>query len=153
PRHSPYFRYDQLRQLDAPEQVVGRFFKPSRRHARTDWKSVLQHPNGKRLMHSALLLFCAALPAAPPGLDNFDFGTGRLTGWQGEGFYLTTGSGHGPGLSFGVCSSDGKRPGRSGLLHRTFVVLPGVGTIHFSAYATPGADGRLDSNRNVFLEA
>ena len=31
-------------------------------------------------MHSVLLLFCAALPTAPPGLDNLDFSTGRLTG-------------------------------------------------------------------------
>jgi len=32
-------------------------------------------------MHPALsLLFCTLLPAAPPGLDNLDFGTGRLTG-------------------------------------------------------------------------
>src|SRR5207244_2594609 len=97
--------------------------------------------NGNRFMHSALsLLFCVALPAAPPGLDNLDFGTGRLTGWQGEGFYLTTSSGHGPGLAFGVCSSDGDRPGRTGLLHRSFIVPPGIGTIHFTAYATPGAD-------------
>ena len=32
-------------------------------------------------MQAALsLLFCTVLPAAPPGLDNLDFGSGRLTG-------------------------------------------------------------------------
>src|SRR5437762_3444452 len=105
-------------------------------------------------MHAALsLLFCAALPVAPASLDNLDFGTGQLTGWQGEGFYLTTGSRQGPGPSFGVCSSDGDRPGRTGLLHRTFVVPPGVGTLHCTAYATPGPAGRADTNLNIFLEA
>src|SRR5262249_61058891 len=103
-------------------------------------------------MVSALILFCcAALPAAPPDLANLDFSSGRLTGWQGEGFYLTTGNGQGPG-PFGICSSDGDRPGRTGLLHRTFVVPEGIGTIHCTAYATPGSDGRGDNNLNLYLE-
>ena len=105
-------------------------------------------------MYPALsLLCCALLPAAPPGLDNLDFGTGRLTNWQGEGFYVTTATGRSPGLSFGVCSSDGDRPGHTGMLYRTFVVPPGVGTIHFTGYATTGEDGLPDNQLNIYLEA
>ena len=98
------------------------------------------------------LLLTAALGAAPDGLGNLDFRTGRLVGWQGHGFYLTTASGHGPSRSFGVCSSDSDQPGRTGLLHRTFVLPQGAGSIHFTASATP-AGGRPDDRLDVYLEA
>ena len=82
-------------------------------------------------MHVTLaLLVGSVLPAAP--VANLDFADGRLTGWTGQGFYVTTGSA-GPSLRFGVCSSDRGPMGRIALLHRTFVVPPGAGAIHFTA--------------------
>src|SRR6266511_2094459 len=80
--------------LTSPQRQQGRTLTRARA---SDWFPSLS-PAGVSPMYPALsLLFCAALPAAPPGLDNLDFGTGRLTGWQGEGFYVTTGTGRGPG--------------------------------------------------------
>jgi Protein of unknown function (DUF1570) len=104
-------------------------------------------------MHPALLLLLGAALAAPAAPPNLDFRTGRLDGWQGEGFDLTTATGHGPGLSFGVCSSDVGPPGRTGLLHKTFILPSGVGTIHFTAFAWCGPGGQTDNRLNVFLEA
>jgi hypothetical protein len=82
-------------------------------------------------MHVTLaLLVGTMLPAAP--VPNLDFAEGRLTQWTGQGFYVTTG-GAGPSLRAGVCSSDLGPMGRTALLHRTFVVPPGAGAIHFTA--------------------
>ncbi len=82
-------------------------------------------------MHLTLaLLVGSVLPAAP--IANLDFAEGRLTGWIGEGFYVTTGS-DGPNLHPGVCSSDRGPDSRTALLHRTFVVPPGAGVILFTA--------------------
>lgn len=92
-------------------------------------------------MHPVLPLLLAFLPAAPDALDNLDFRRG-LAGWQGEGFAVVD----------GAVSSRDAGP-RGGLLHRTFVVPQGAGTIHCTAYATAGSDGRADARLNVFLEA
>jgi hypothetical protein len=89
-------------------------------------------------MASFLAILLTALPAAPPGLDNLDF-SDRFAHWQGEGFDLVNG---------GVQSRGRGGKGPRALLHRTFVVPEGAGTLHFSAYATC-ADDRL----NVYLEA
>src|SRR6266487_6987515 len=57
---------------------------------------------GVAFMHPLLPALLCLLPAAPPArpagasLDNLDFGTGRLTGWQGEGFSVTSAPGPGP---------------------------------------------------------
>jgi hypothetical protein len=100
-------------------------------------------------MHLTLALLLSAVPAqqaAPaPTLDNLAFGSGRLTHWEGEGFYVRPADGSGPSLRQGVCSSDRGGPGRTALLHRAFVV-PGAGVIRFSAAAVrrkgcePGPD-------------
>jgi hypothetical protein len=94
------------------------------------------------------LLLCGALPGAATGLENFDFRTGTLAGWEGEGFYPTTGSGKGPSLRGGVCSSDLGAKGRTAVLHRAFVVPRGTGVIRCTAYAAYGKDckptGKLD---------
>ena len=82
-------------------------------------------------MHIALALLAGSvLPAAP--VPNLDFTEGRLTHWTGQGFYVTTGAA-GPSLHGGVCSSDLGPAGRKALLHRTFMVPPGAGAIHFTA--------------------
>jgi hypothetical protein len=86
-------------------------------------------------------LFALLLSAAGPSVPNLDFGSGRLTGWEGQGFYVTTGTRHGPSLACGVCSSDCGTEGRTGLLHRTFVLPPGIGAIRFRAAAVQPSDG------------
>ena len=65
----------------------------------------------------------AVLPAAADPYANLDFHKGTLAQWQGQGFYLTTATGHGPSLSFAVCSSDCGPKGRKGQLTRTFVSI------------------------------
>lgn len=85
------------------------------------------------------LLLCGSLPAQAKPAD-LDFGSGTLAAWEGEGFHVTTATGKGPSLAFGVCSSDNGKPGRTGVLHRTFVVPPGAGAIRFTAYARRPTD-------------
>ncbi|HZY89602.1 MAG TPA: DUF1570 domain-containing protein [Gemmataceae bacterium] len=88
------------------------------------------------------LLLAAAAPSAAP-LPNLDFADGRLTHWQGEGFAAAPGA---------VSSRDGQA-GRTGTLHRTFVVPPGTGAIRFTAAAIR-ADGLApDKALDVILEA
>jgi hypothetical protein len=89
-------------------------------------------------MTSLLAILLTALPAAPPAIDNLDFSDG-FAHWQGEGFELDNG---------GIRSRGREGKGPKALLHRSFVVPAGAGTLHFSAYATC-SDDRL----NVYLEA
>ncbi len=102
------------------------------------------------LIAVALLAF---LPAATDVYANFDFRTGSLDQWQGQGFYLTTATGRGPSLSFAVCSSDCGPKGRKALLHRTFVVPPDAGAIRFSAAAVRGRGCEADKRLDIVLEA
>jgi hypothetical protein len=86
-------------------------------------------------MFPGVMLLASVLPGATGGLPNFAFETGRLDGWQGSGFYVTTATGQGPGRAFAVCSSDAGGHGRSGIIHRTFLVPANAGAIRFTAAA------------------
>jgi hypothetical protein len=97
---------------------------------------------------ATVLLLCSIAPQQSAGLDNLDFASGKLTGWEGEGFYITTASGVGPGLRFGVCSSDNGMPGRTGTLKRTITAPAEGGILRCTAFAKrtdelPG-DAKLD---------
>src|SRR5207244_3066179 len=81
------------------------------------------------------------------------FRSGRLAPWEGQGFYVTTGTGSGPSLACGVCSSDCDRPGRTGILYHTFVVPPGAGAIRFAAAAVRPAGCAPGPALDVTLEA
>jgi hypothetical protein len=102
-------------------------------------------------MHPALtLLLCAALtgaePAPPAAADNLDFRTGTLAGWEGKGFYVTTGTRRGPSFDCGVCSSDRGPRGHVATLHRTFVVPPRGGVLQCFAAAHLGKEDQLEDN-------
>ena len=56
--------------------------------------------------YALFLLVSGIAPCETIARDNLDFASGTLTGWEGEGFYLTTATGYGPTACFGVCSSD-----------------------------------------------
>src|SRR5262249_43962887 len=87
------------------------------------------------------LLVCASLSAVNPAPgDGLDFSSGTLAGWEGQGFYVTTGTGWGPGLTCGVSSSDRGPRGHTALLHRTFVVPPGAGVLYCTAAAVRPRD-------------
>jgi hypothetical protein len=83
-----------------------------------------------------------------PAANNLDFSLGKLTAWEGSGFYLTTATGNGPTVRFGVCSSDNGISGRMANLARTFAVPPEGGILRCTAFAevrTAGPpDGKLD---------
>jgi uncharacterized protein DUF1570 len=96
------------------------------------------------------LLLAAGGPASPP---NFAFETGRLTHWEGEGFYLTPAKGQGPSRVFGVCSSDRGRNGCAALLHRTFTVPADAGLIRFSAAVYRPSTCQAMSELDILLEA
>lgn len=81
------------------------------------------------------MLWAVLLATTPTDLANLDFGDGKLTHWNGKGFHVS---------GSGVSSKDSLK----GLLHRTFVVPPGAGTLHFTAYASAEHE-----HLNVFLEA
>ncbi len=103
-------------------------------------------------MFSGLLLLAASLPAATGGPPNLRFETGRLDGWEGTGFYVTTANGHGPSRSFAVCSSDIGRRGRRAELHRTFTVPPNAGALCFTAAAVHARGGDEGPPLDVELE-
>jgi hypothetical protein len=92
------------------------------------------------------------LPAATDSNTSLDFRNGSLDHWQGNGFYITTATGHGPSLSFAVCSSDCGPKGRKGLLHRTFVVPPDTVAIRFRAGAVLGRGCGDDKRLDIALE-
>src|SRR5438105_5524328 len=93
------------------------------------------------------LLLCASLSAADPAPpDNLDFHPGTLAGWEGDGFYVTTGTGKGPSFDCGVCSSDRQGRGRAATLHRTFVVPPEGGVLTCTAAAHVGKGCTLEDN-------
>lgn len=101
------------------------------------------------------LPFLLSLPAAAPAPApaNLRFETGRLTHWEGTGFYPTTATGRGPSLRFAVCSSDCGEVGREGLLHRTIVVPPGVGALRCTAAVVRPAAAPANEEIDVVLEA
>ncbi len=99
------------------------------------------------------LLLCGSLPAATDSVHNLDFSAGTLTGWEGEGFCITTATGRGPSLTFGVSSSDRDQKGRKALLHRSFVVPPGAGVLRFTAHAVRAKDSPADGSLDVILFA
>jgi hypothetical protein len=104
-------------------------------------------------MTSALaLLLGVTFPAQAATLPNLDFGLGRLTHWEGEGFFITTVTGREPSREFGVSSRDDGRSGRTGLLYRTFVVPPGAGAIRFTAAAVRAPGCQPGSTLDVILE-
>ena len=59
------------------------------------------------------LLLGGASPAPADALANLDFRAGNLSGWEGEGFYVTTLGKTGPSLTPAVCSSDNGKSGRN----------------------------------------
>lgn len=83
-------------------------------------------------------LLSLTVPGQSVPQHNFDFRLGNLQQWEGEGFYLTPMTGHGPSLSLAACSSDRGPNGRKALLHRTFLVPKGAGAIRFrGAFVRP----------------
>ncbi len=107
------------------------------------------------MMSCALaLLLLLPIPGTPSQAPaNLRFELGRLTHWEGQGFYITPASGHGPSLACGVCSSDGGNKERTALLHRTFVIPPGTGAIRFRAAAIRPRGVSADGNLDVVCEA
>jgi hypothetical protein len=97
------------------------------------------------------LALTATLPAQTA--PDLAFRGGRLTGWEGSGFYVTTATGQGPSLACGVCSSDRGRTGHTAILHRTFLVPPGVGAIRFTAAAVRAPGCKPGPTLDVVLEA
>ncbi len=98
-----------------------------------------------------LLALPATTPPAAPA--NLRFETGRLTHWEGDGFYVTTATGRGPSLHLAACSSDCGPTGRTGLLHRTIVIPPGVGAIRCTAAVVRPEGVPADAEIDVVLEA
>src|SRR5262245_8882945 len=74
------------------------------------------------------LTLCAGLTGDTPANANLDFSTGRLTGWEGEGFLLMPKSGTDPAY---VTSADRAKPGHTALLHRSFEVPKRAGVLRF----------------------
>jgi hypothetical protein len=97
------------------------------------------------------LIAASALPTQTAPANNLDLHTGSLAGWVGDGFYLTTGSPKGPGATWAVCSSDGNKPGKQGLLRYVFVIPEGTATIRFKAYAAYGKNCPPDDRLDVLL--
>jgi hypothetical protein len=100
---------------------------------------------------SLAIALTLAAPAAAPAA-NLAFETGRLTDWEGEGFYLTA-AGEGPARTFSACSGDRGNDRRTGLLHRTFTVPADAGVIRFSAAAVRPEGCKANADLDIVLEA
>src|SRR5262249_33360957 len=89
-----------------------------------------------------------AFPAQVSSVENLDFSSGTLDGWEGQGFRLmaTDRSGVYPGRF--VTSSDPGPGGRRAVLHRAFVVPMDTAYILFNADPATGQEtaeqGKLD---------
>jgi hypothetical protein len=105
-------------------------------------------------MHLALALCLAAgAPADAPAIDNLDFHTGTLAGWEGEGFVIAPAGRLGPTLDCAVCSSDRGPEGRKAVLHRTVTIPPGAGVLRFNAHAVRDKKCTINENLDVVLMA
>jgi hypothetical protein len=87
-------------------------------------------------------LVLTTLSADQP-LANLDFSSG-LTHWQGEGFSVKKQT---------ATSADTGDKGRTGILHRTFLIPLGTSLIRFSAAAVRPADAAPRDHLDVVLEA
>jgi hypothetical protein len=104
-------------------------------------------------MHLALALCLAASAPASGNMDNLDFRTGTLAGWEGDGFVPAPAGRHGPTFGFAACSSDRGPKGRTAMLHRAITVPPGAGVIRFTAHAVRGKNCSIRDNLDVVLLA
>jgi hypothetical protein len=97
---------------------------------------------------SANVLFVAWLSSQSLSVDNLDFASGTLKGWEGEGFALRK-------LPTGfVASSENKGLGdEEALLHRAFVVPENAGYIRFKACARGTTGEQNASTLDVVLFA
>jgi len=97
---------------------------------------------------SASVLLAAWLSCQSLPIDNLDFASGTLKGWEGEGFSLRkvpTGF---------IASSENKGLADEGaLLHRAFVVPENAGYIHFKACVRGTAGERNAGTLDVVLFA
>ncbi len=98
-------------------------------------------------MHAFLMtaLLCAG---QTPTLDNFDFLTGTLQGWDGSGFVLTGGTN---GKEFAVTSRDEGSPSGKGMIRYVLRVPAGIGAIRFHAYAASAEGIETDHRLDVIL--
>ncbi len=83
--------------------------------------------------------------------SNFEFETGTLKSWYGNGFYVTTADSGGPSLSFGMCSSDIGNPSRKGLRRYRFIVPHGATTISFQAFCNYPEGVEPDDQLDIHL--
>ena len=105
-------------------------------------------------MHLALALCLAVTtPADTPALENLDFRSGTLAGWEGEGFAIAPAGRHGPTAACGVCSSDRGAEGRTAMIHRAIVVPPGAGVLFCTARAVREKKSSPSDNLDVVLFA
>jgi hypothetical protein len=96
-----------------------------------------------------VLLLAGVAPAESVAWDELAFASGTLTGWEGKGFYLTTATGYGPTVRFGVCSSDNGTAGRTGSLERTLTVPAEGGLLRCTAFAQRPGDGSPDGKLDI----
>jgi hypothetical protein len=101
--------------------------------------------------YALALLLCVASAGPKGAANNLDFSAGKLTGWQGNGFYITTATGNGPTVRFGVCSSDNGIPGRMANLERTFAVPSEGGILRCTAFAEVSQDGPPDGKLDLLV--
>jgi hypothetical protein len=101
--------------------------------------------------YALVLLACFFAPAEMIAGDNLDFASGTLTGWEGKGFYLTTATGYGPTVRFGVCSSDNGTQGRTGTLERSLTVPAEGSLLRCTAFALRPGDGASDGKLDIWV--
>jgi hypothetical protein len=98
----------------------------------------------------ALCLACVLQGQVTP-LENLGLEKGSLSGWEGQGFYLTGADPRGPGPKFALCSSDGGSRTRKGRLQRAFVVPAKATAIRFFAHAELALGCDPEEPLNVML--
>jgi Protein of unknown function (DUF1570) len=99
------------------------------------------------------LLLTGLVVTADDVTDNLDFTARTLAGWQGEGFALAPAGNRTTAEEPRVSSADRGPASRTGLLHRTIVVPPGVSTLQVRAFAVRPAYCKADDRLDIALLA
>lgn len=95
------------------------------------------------------LLLCCTIPAQAGQPSHLELGSATLSGWEGDGFAVAKAAGR-PAL---LSSRDGESPGKTGMLHRSFALPPGVSLIRCRAAAVWAHDLMPSDKLDVVLLA
>ncbi len=102
-------------------------------------------------MHPLACVLLGLCVGQAPAVESFAFQPGAMQAWEGEGFYLTSGSARGPRKEWGICSSDAGCPSGKAQLARNFVVPANATHLHGKAFINLPKNVKADYRLDIVL--